>query len=445
MLDNLSGRLTKVMRYLKGEATVTEDNMKLALREIRLSLLEADVNYLVVKEFIAKLRERALGQEVRESLTPYQQVIKIVQAELTRLLGETRKELGRAQRKPGVIMLVGLQGTGKTTTAGKLARFLKRRGDSVLLSSLDPKRLAAAEQLAAVAREVDVPCHRAQSDISLERQVGGLLREARETGYDHVIADTAGRLHIDDSLMQELISLKHALNPEEILFVGDALTGQDAVESARRFNEAVGISGIILTKMDADARGGAALSMVSATGKPIVFLGTGEKPDDLQPFHPDRLAAQILGMGDVLSLIERAEEEMDQREAERVARRMMRNEFTLEDFAAQLEQMTRLGSLQDILGMLPHMGGKAVALQGAELDDRNIAHMIAIIRSMTPDERGRPKIINGRRRLRIARGAGRSVQEVNRLLKGYQEMRKTMGKPMFRRMMKRFDISRKMG
>ncbi|MDY0296810.1 MAG: signal recognition particle protein [Acidobacteriota bacterium] len=444
MLDNLSGRLTRVMRYLKGEAKVTDENMKQALREIRLSLLEADVNYLVVKEFIANVRERAMGQEVRESLTPYQQVVKIVQAELTRLLGETRKELARPQRKPGVIMLVGLQGTGKTTTAGKLARFIKHRGDSVLLSSLDPKRLAAADQLETVAREVGAPCHRAAVDLSLERQVPGLLREARETGYDYLIADTAGRLHVDATLMQELAALKQGLNPVEVLFVGDALTGQDAVESARRFNEAVGITGIILTKMDADARGGAALSMVSATGKPIMFLGTGEKADDLQPFHPDRLAAQILGMGDVLSLIERAEEELDQREAERVAQRMLRNEFTLEDFAAQLEQMTRLGSMKDILGMLPQMGGKTVALQGAELDDKSIAHMIAIIRSMTPEERSRPKLINGRRRMRIARGAGRSVQEVNRLLKGYLEMRKTMGKPLFRRMMKRFDISQKM-
>jgi len=444
MLDNLSGRLTKVMRYLKGEATVTEDNMKQALREIRLSLLEADVNYLVVKEFIANLREQALGRDVRESLTPYQQVIKIVQAELTRLLGDKQREIGRVQRKPGVIMLVGLQGTGKTTTAGKLARWLKHRGESVLLSSLDPKRLAAADQLATVAAEVDAPCYRSPGDMPLEKQVPNLLREARETGYERIIADTAGRLHVDDELMAELLALKKALNPEEILFVGDALTGQDAVESARRFNEAVGISGIILTKMDADARGGAALSMVSATGKPIVFIGTGEKPDDLQPFHPDRLAAQILGMGDVLSLIERAEEELDQREAERVARRMMRNEFTLDDFALQLEQMTRLGSLKDILGMLPQMGGKSVSLQGAEINERGIAHMIAIIRSMTPEERSRPKLINGRRRLRISRGSGRSVQEVNRLLKGYQEMRKTMGKPMFRRMMKRFDISNKM-
>lgn len=443
MLDNLSGRMTKVMRFLKGEATVTEDNMKQALREIRLSLLEADVNFRVVKDFIQKIREQALGSEVRESLSPYQQVVKIVQTELTGLLGERQRELVRGHQKPGVIMLVGLQGTGKTTTAGKLAHYLKRRGESVLLGALDPKRLAAAEQLSLVAREVGVPCHRMTADIPLDCQVPELLRTARETGYDRVIADTAGRLHVDDDLMSELITLKNGLNPEEILFVGDALTGQDAVESARRFNEAVGITGIVLTKMDADARGGAALSMVSATGKSIVFIGTGEKAEDLQPFHPDRLASQILGMGDVLSLIEKAEEELDQREAERVARRMMRNEFTLEDFAAQLEQMTRLGSIRDILGMLPQMGGKALSLQGAQINERGITHMVAIIRSMTPEERRRPKLINGRRRMRIAKGSGRTVQEVNRLLKGYQEMRKTMGKPLFRRMMKRFDISHK--
>ena len=441
MLDNLSGRLNRVLRFLKGEAQITEDNMKQALREIRLSLLEADVNFRVVKQFVANIRERALGSEVRESLSPYQQIVKIVQAELTGLLGTGHRELVRAPKKPSVIMLVGLQGTGKTTTAGKLARNLIDKGMSVLLCSLDLKRLAAVEQLATVAREAGAAVHTPREGVTARKMVPALMREAREYGYDYVIADTAGRLHIDDELMTELSSLKEMLNPVEVIFVGDALTGQDAVESARRFNETVGISAIILTKMDADARGGAALSMVSTTGKPIVFIGVGEKPTDLKPFHPDRLAAQILGMGDVLSLIERAEKEFDQKEAEQVARRMMRNEFSLEDFMNQLQQMTRLGSMKEIMGMLPQMKGMPAGLQGVEMDDQGISHMIAIIRSMTHEERNRPKMINGQRRMRIARGAGRNVQEVNRLLKGYREMKKTMGKPLFRKMMKRFDIS----
>ncbi len=441
MLDNLSGRFNRVLRFLKGEAQITEDNMKQALREIRLSLLEADVNFRVVKQFVANIRERALGSEVRESLSPYQQIVKIVQAELTGLLGTGHRELVRAPKKPSVIMLVGLQGTGKTTTAGKLARNLIDKGMSVLLCSLDLKRLAAVEQLATVAREAGAAVHTPREGVTARKMVPALMREAREYGYDYVIADTAGRLHIDDELMTELSSLKEMLNPVEVIFVGDALTGQDAVESARRFNETVGISAIILTKMDADARGGAALSMVSTTGKPIVFIGVGEKPTDLKPFHPDRLAAQILGMGDVLSLIERAEKEFDQKEAEQVARRMMRNEFSLEDFMNQLQQMTRLGSMKEIMGMLPQMKGMPAGLQGVEMDDQGISHMIAIIRSMTHEERNRPKMINGQRRMRIARGAGRNVQEVNRLLKGYREMKKTMGKPLFRKMMKRFDIS----
>ena len=441
MLDNLSGRFNRVLRFLKGEAQITEDNMKQALREIRLSLLEADVNFRVVKQFVANIRERALGSEVRESLSPYQQIVKIVQAELTGLLGTGHRELVRAPKKPSVIMLVGLQGTGKTTTAGKLARNLIDKGMSVLLCSLDLKRLAAVEQLATVAREAGAAVHTPREGVTARKMVPALMREAREYGYDYVIADTAGRLHIDDELMTELSSLKEMLNPVEVIFVGDALTGQDAVESARRFNETVGISAIILTKMDADARGGAALSMVSTTGKPIVFIGVGEKPTDLQPFHPDRLASQILGMGDVLSLIERAEKEFDQKEAEQVARRMMRNEFSLEDFMNQLQQMTRLGSMKEIMGMLPQMKGMPAGLQGVEMDDQGISHMIAIIRSMTHEERNRPKMINGQRRMRIARGAGRNVQEVNRLLKGYREMKKTMGKPLFRKMMKRFDIS----
>lgn len=442
MLDNLSGKFEKVLKYLKGEVKITEDNMKVALREIRLSLLEADVNFKVVKKFIDNVKEKALGTEVQESLNPYQQMVKIVKTELETMLGSEEKELNSAPTKPSVIMLVGLQGTGKTTSAGKLAHYLKEQGKSSLLCSLDLKRLAAGEQLETIAREVGVNFYKRESS-DLEKITRDLLKTSREYGYDYIIADTAGRLHIDEELMAELRQVKDSLDPTEIIFVADSLTGQDAVNSALQFSEQIGVDSIILTKLDADARGGAALSIVSVTEKPIKFIGVGEKNSDFQKFYPDRLASKILGMGDVLSLIEKAEKELDEEKAEEMTRRLMRNEFTLEDFRSQLQQVQKLGSLGDIMGMLPNMGINR-EMAGAAMDDKKVKHMIAIINSMTPREMENPKIVDGRRRFRISKGSGRPVQEINQLLRGYMEMKKYMKKPFFKKMIKKFDFLSKM-
>ena len=444
MLDNLSGKFDKVLKYLKGEAKITDDNMKVALREIKLSLLEADVNFKVVKTFIANVKEKALGTEVRESLNPYQHMVKIVQTELETMLGTKDKDLEIASVKPSVIMLVGLQGTGKTTSAGKLAHYLKEQGKSSLLCSLDLKRLAAGEQLETIANEAGVNYFKRDSD-DLKSITKKLIAASREYGYDYIIADTAGRLHIDEELMEELRQVRDSLDPTEVIFVADSLTGQDAVNSAVQFSEQIGIDSIILTKLDADARGGAALSIVSVTGKPIKFVGLGEKNSDFQKFYPDRLASKILGMGDVLTLIEKAEKELDEKKAEEMTRRMLRNEFTLDDFQGQLKQMQKLGSMSDILGMLPNMGGISRGMATAAVDDKKIVHMTAIINSMTPREKDNPKIVNGRRRYRISKGSGRPVQEVNQLLKGFFEMKKQMKKPFFKKMLKKFDFMSKMG
>ncbi len=442
MLENLSERLGKVLRYLRGEVQVTEENMRLALRDIRLSLLEADVNFKVVKQFIENVRQKSMGREVHESLNPTQQVIKIVQGELTAMLGAEDRELNQSPVKPTVIMLTGLQGSGKTTTAGKLALHLKGLGRSSLLCSLDLKRLAAGEQLETIAREGGIPFFRSgQRDLpELARE---LRKTAADTGYDTVIADTAGRLHVEDELMEELRRIKEALLPAETVFVADALTGQDAVNSAQAFAERVGVDSIILTKLDADARGGAALSIVSVTGRPIKFIGTGEKPGDLQPFHPGRLAARILGMGDVLTLIEKAQNEFDEKQAEALSRRMLENEFTLDDFLAQLKQMEKLGPMEEVLSMLPGLGFKG-DLSGARMDEKRVRHLMAVIESMTRRERENPKIIDGRRRLRISRGSGRPVSEVNQVLKSYGEMKKNFKKPFFRKLLKKFDNVGKM-
>ena len=442
MLDNLSGKFNKVLKYLKGEAKITEENMQKALREIKLSLLEADVNFKVVKTFIANVKEKAMGAEVQESLSPYQQIIKIVRQELEEMLGSSSKEINSSPVKPAVIMLVGLQGTGKTTTAGKLANYLKDQGKTSLLCSLDLKRLAAGEQLQTIAKEVGVNFF-THDNGEMKKIVKDLMKSSRDYGYDYVIADTAGRLHIDDDLMGELEMVKKLLAPTEVFFVADSLTGQDAVNSALTFSQKIGVDSIILTKLDADARGGAALSIVSVTGKPIKFVGVGEKYADFQKFHPDRLASQILGMGDVLSLIEKAEKELDEKQAERIARRMMQNEFTLDDFLAQLQQMQKLGPMSEIMGMLPNMGMMGNINSNA-IDDKKIKNLGAIIQSMTLKERDKPKIINGRRRLRIAKGSGRSVQEVNQLLKNFNEIKKNMKKPFFRKMLKKFDFLSKM-
>ncbi len=443
MLDNLSGKFDKVLKYLKGEAKVTEDNMKVALREIKLSLLEADVNFKVVKKFIANIKEKALGTEVQESLNPYQQMVKIVRLELEEMLGTENKELNVAPTKPSVIMLVGLQGTGKTTTAGKLALYLKEQGKSSLLCSLDLKRLAAVEQLETIAKEVDVNYFKPQSS-DLKKISKELLNNSKEYGYDYIIADTAGRLHIDDDLMSELREVKKVLNPAEVIFVADSLTGQDAVNSAQTFSDEIGVDSVILTKLDADARGGAALSIVSVTGKPIKFIGVGEKNADFQKFYPDRLASKILGMGDVLTLIEQAEKNLDEKKAEEMANKLLKNEFTLEDFRGQLKQMQKLGSMSDIMGMLPNMGGLNPKMATAAMDDKKVLHMVAIIDSMTPKERGNPKMVNGRRRYRISKGCGRPVQEINQLLKNFFEMKKYMKKPIFKKMLKKFDFLSKM-
>ncbi len=446
MFDNLSGKFTSVFKYLKGEVKVTEDNIKQALREIKLSLLEADVNFKVVKEFIENIREKSLGKEVQESLTPYQQVIKIVRTELETLLGSEFKELNQSALKPSIIMLVGLQGTGKTTTAGKLSLHLKEAGSSSLLCSLDLKRFAAGEQLETIARDVGVNYFKTEGD-KIKKIVKKLLSVSREYGYDYVIADTAGRLHVDDDLMTELKMIKRDLNPTEVIFVADSLTGQDAVNSALVFAEEIGIDSIILTKLDADSRGGAALSIVKVTGKPIKFVGIGEKNSDFQKFYPDRIASKILGMGDVLTLIEKAEDKFDQKQAEITARKMLRDEFTLDDFLSQLKQVQKLGSMSDIMGMLPNMApnlGMNTGQSNPQIDDNKIKYLIAIISSMTKKEKEKPKIVNGRRRLRIARGSGRTVQEVNQLLKQYVEMKKYMKKPFFRKMLRKFDFLSKM-
>jgi signal recognition particle subunit SRP54 len=442
MLENLSGRFAKVLRFLRGEVQVTEENMQQALKDIRMSLLEADVNFKVVKKFIEDIRRQALGREVHESLNPTQQVIRIVQAELTAMLGSEQRELNRGPLKPTVIMLTGLQGSGKTTTAGKLALHLKGLGRSSLLCSFDLKRLAAGEQLETIARESALHYFpSAGSDLpALARE---LKKNAADHGYDYVIADTAGRLHVDEELMAELRRVKEALQPAETVFVADSLTGQDAVNSAQSFAEKIGVDSIILTKLDADARGGAALSIVSVTGKPIKFIGVGENPGDLQKFHPDRLAAKILGMGDVLTLIEKAQKNFDDKQAEAVSRRMLEDEFGLDDFLAQLRQMEKLGSMDEILGMLPSLGFQG-NLAGAHIDEKRLRHWRAVIESMTRREREHPKIIDGRRRLRISRGAGRPVSEVNQVLKSYFEMKKNFKKPFFRKILKKFDNFSKM-
>jgi len=443
MLDNLSDKLNKVLKFLKGEARITEDNIKIAMREIRISLLEADVNFKVVKQFIENVKEKAMGTEVQESLNPYQHMIKIVKTELENMLGSKDHDLKTISTKPSIIMMVGLQGTGKTTTAGKLALYLKEKGKSSLLCSLDLKRLAASEQLETISKEVGTRFFKNTSD-DLKDICNSLLKTAREYGYDYIIADTAGRLHIDDDLMDELNRVKKYLDPTEVIFVADSLTGQDAVNSALSFSERIGIDSIILTKFDADARGGAALSIVTVTGKPIKFVGMGEKITDLQKFFPDRIASQILGMGDVLSLIEKAEKQLDEKKTEEMTRRLLEDELSLDDFLSQLKQVQKMGSINDILGMLPNNMGINRDMLNAQFDDKRINHMSAIIQSMTSRERENPKIVDGRRRLRISRGSGRPVQEINQLLKSYFELKKSLKKPFFKKMLKKFDFFSKM-
>lgn len=443
MFDQLSSRLQKVMRFLRGEGKITEKNMAEALRLIRLALLEADVNYRVVKELTERIQVKALGQEVLASLTPAQQVIKIVRDELTAVLGQEVRPLRLASRPPTVLMLVGLQGSGKTTSCGKLARWAVSLHKNPLLVSFDLKRPAAQDQLRMIAAQLALPFYEMSRDemAAPEKALRNLLTFARDRGHDPLLVDTAGRLHIDDELMAELRLVRDLLQPTEVIYVGDAMTGQDAVRSAQAFDEKIGLTSILLTKLDGDARGGAALSIVSVTGKPIRFIGTGEKFDKLEVFHPDRMAARILGMGDLLGLIEKAEEETDLKEAEEMARRLAREEFTLEDFRKQLRQLKKMGSLSQLLKYLPKAGAfKNVVV--SEMDDRKLLHFEAIINSMTPRERQDPRIIDGRRRARIARGSGRPVHEVNQLLRQFLEMKKMMKKSQFKKILTTIPRSR---
>jgi signal recognition particle subunit SRP54 len=426
MFDNLSEKLQRVFKNLRGEGKLTADNMEGALREIRMALLEADVNFRVVKQLIDNIKQKAMGEEVLTALSPTQQVIKIVNEELIKILGSHESKLRFANEPPTVFLIVGLQGSGKTTTTGKLARWLSKNSHRPLLVSVDVYRPAAREQLKVIARDINQPIYEGSSEEKKPLDLtSGARRECLQTGRDVLLVDTAGRLHIDDELMVELQQLKQQLNPVEILFVADAMTGQDAVKSADEFHKRLGITGVILTKMDGDARGGAALSIRNVTGQPLKFVGVGEKFDALEPFHPDRVANRILGMGDVLSLIEKASEQIDQKKAIEMQRKLIENDFTLEDFRDQLRQVRKLGPLGSLLDMMPKVG-MLKNLKDVKVDEKEIDHVVAIIDSMTPKERANHMIINGSRRRRIAKGSGTSVQEVNQLLKQYAEARKMM-------------------
>jgi signal recognition particle subunit SRP54 len=423
MFENLSDKLDAVFKKLKGHGKLTEQNIQEGLKEVRMALLEADVHYRVVKKFVADIKERALGQEVMKSLTPGQQVIKIVNEKLTELMGSTHEALILSGAAPVSLMLVGLQGSGKTTTAGKLAVFLRKQGRKPYLVPADVYRPAAIEQLAKLGSQLNTPVF--PSDPKMDPV--DICRNARvaslKEGCDTLLIDTAGRLHIDEALMGELSRIKTMVKPAEILLVADAMTGQDAVNIAKSFDDLLDISGVVLTKMDGDARGGAALSIKAVTNKPIKFVGVGEKLSDLETFHPDRMASKILGMGDVLTLIEKAQSVVDQKEAAELEKKLRKSEFTLEDFRNQMVQVRKMGSLSEMIGMIPGMG-KIKQLKNVEVDDRELIHIEAIINSMTPLERKRYAIINGSRRKRIAKGSGTSVQEVNKLLKNYAQVMK---------------------
>ncbi|MBX9601806.1 MAG: signal recognition particle protein [Bryobacteraceae bacterium] len=425
MFENLSDKLQRVFKNLRGEGKLSAENMEAALREIRVALLEADVHFKVVKQFIDSVKEKAMGQEVLSALSPTQQVVKIVRDEMVKMLGTHQAKLRFANEPPSTLMIVGLQGSGKTTSTSKLAKFLSKNGHKPLMCSVDVYRPAARKQLAVLARELKLPLYEGSDADKPAELARGAKREASQIGADIILLDTAGRLHIDDDLMVELEELKGILNPTEVLFVADAMTGQDAVKSADEFHKRLGITGVILTKMDGDARGGAALSIRSVTGQPLKFVGVGEKSDALEPFHPDRVANRILGMGDVLSLIEKVEESIDRKSAEEMQRKLLDDEFTLEDFRDQIKQLRKLGPLESLLGMMPQLGPMK-DLKNVKVDEREFTNIVAIIDSMTAQERRNHMIINGARRRRIARGSGTTVQEVNNLLKQYTQARKMM-------------------
>jgi signal recognition particle subunit SRP54 len=427
MFDNLSDKLESVFKKLRGQGVMTEDNIKDALREVRLALLEADVNFKVVKDFVENVRQKAVGTEVLQSLAPGQQVVRIVHDELINLMGgDQDNSLDLAAKPPVALMLVGLQGAGKTTTCGKLGNWLRKQKRRPLLVPADVYRPAAIEQLKTVGKQLNIEVYDSRTDQDPVDITLAALRFAELNGFDTVLLDTAGRHQIDDFLMSELERIKDAAQPREILFVADAMTGQEAVTIASGFNDRLGITGVILSKLDGDAKGGAALSIKAVTGAPVKFVGVGEKLDALEVFHPDRLVSRILGMGDVLSLVEKAQSAMDEQETERLTQKLKKNQFDLEDFLAQLQQLKKLGSLESIMGMIPGMGKMMKQMKGAQPTENEMKRIEAIIRSMTPGERADHSIINGSRRLRIAKGSGTTVQEINLLIKRFTEAQKMM-------------------
>ena len=427
MFENLSDKLEAAFRKLKGHGKLSEKNIEDGLKEVRMAFLEADVHYRVTKRFIAGVRARALGQEVLASLTPAQQVIKIVNEELTELMGSQNEDLNLSGSSPVVVMLVGLQGSGKTTTAGKLTVFLRKKGRKPFLVPADVYRPAAIEQLEKLGQQLDVPVFASSTDMDPVDICREAKTAAHQQGCDTLLLDTAGRLHIDEDLMAELGRIKETVKPSDILLVADAMTGQDAINIAESFNATLDIGGVVLTKMDGDARGGAALSIKEITGKPIKFIGVGEKLSELEPFHPDRLASSILGMGDVLTLIEKAQDAIDEKKAAELEKKLRKSQFTLEDFRDQMVQVRKMGSLGDIMKMIPGMG-KLKQMKNLDVDEKEFVKIEAIINSMTPRERHQHSIINGSRRKRIAKGSGTRVQDVNRLLKNYTQLLKMLKK-----------------
>ena len=422
--ESLSERLQNAIKMFRGTKEITEEDLKAPLREVRMALLEADVNFKVVKNFVAKIKERALGAEIQQNLSPSQQIIKIVDEELTELLGGTQAKLTVADKPPTIIMLVGLQGTGKTTTVGKLAFNLKKKKKNPLLVAADVYRPAAITQLQVLGEQVGVPVFSLGNEVSPVEIARQSLEKAAHLACDTIIIDTAGRLHIDEKLMEELQNIKATVQPHEILLTVDAMTGQDAVTVADTFNKELGLTGLVVTKLDGDARGGAVLSVREVTGCPVKFVGMGEKLDALEPFYPDRMASRILGMGDILSLIDKIKDTTDLAKALEMEKKLKKDEFTLEQFLEQMQQIKKLGSLDTILGMIPGMGGISQKLKEANVDEKEFARVEAIIRSMTPKERQKPEIINGSRRKRIAAGCGMKVQDVNRLLKNFDDSKK---------------------
>lgn len=435
--EGLTEKLTNAFKKLRGKGRLTESDVKEAMREIRMALLEADVSYKVVKDFVARVSERAVGSDVLESLTPAQMIVKIVNEELTALMGGEEAKLNLSSKSPAIVMMVGLQGAGKTTNSAKLAGLMKKQGKRPLLVACDVYRPAAIEQLEVVGKQLDIPVFQ-MGQISPVDIAKAAIEHAKKHGNDLVFLDTAGRLHIDAALMEELQNIKNTVSPDEILLVVDAMIGQDAVNAAKAFDEALDITGVMLTKLDGDARGGAALSIKTVTGKPIKFVGTGEKLDQVEPFHPDRMASRILGMGDVLSLIEKAQENFDLQKAKELEQKLRKNKFTLADYYEQISQLKNMGSITEIAGMLPGVDPKA--LEGANVDERAMLRTEAIILSMTPEEREEPSILNNSRKKRIAAGAGVQVVDVNRLLKQFDmmlQMTKQMNDPRLRKLAKK--------